>query len=145
MKTMIYYTSNYSPTAMIMAARKTGLIHESRGLFVSDLKHLILLNSGGIKGRLIFIGVDRDYKQIYALTGCGPKEIILRFLKSFLGIGSKENSNYTIIDCSGQVNLLLSLVWFFYQKNIFKFLSGHIICSLINKGFPGLRTQSENL
>ena len=145
MKTIIYYTCNNSPTALVMAARKTGLLPDDRSLLVSDLKQLTLLNSGGIKDRLIFVGVDRDYNKIYALTGCGPKEIILRFLNSFLDLCSNESKNCIITDCSGQTNILLSLGWFLYQKNILRNISGYIVCSLINKSFSVLTAQTENL
>ena len=145
MKTIIYINYNNSPTALVMAARKTGLLPDDRSLLVSDLKQLTLLNSGGMKGRLIFVGVDIDYNKIHALTGCGPKEIILRFLNSFLGLCSKESKNCIITDCSGQTNILLPLGWFLYQKNIFRFISGYIVCSLINKSFSGLTAQTENL
>ena len=148
MKTMIYYTSNYSPTALIMAARKTGLIHNDRSLLVSDLKQLTFLNSGGIKGKLIFVGADRNYNQIYALTACGPKDLILRFLNSFLGLCAKENKNsenknHAIIDCTVQPNLLLELSWFLYRKNIFRSIFGQIVCNLINKGFTRLKVEKR--
>ena len=144
MKTIIYINFNNSPTALVMAARKTGLLHNDRSLVVSDLKQLTLLSSGAIKGRLVFVGTDRNYNKIYALTGCGPKELILRFLNSFLGLCSKESKYSAIVDCSSQTNMLLSLSWFFYQKNIFCSIFGYIVCSLINKGFSGLTAQIEN-
>ena len=145
MKTIIYYSCNYSPIALVMAARKIGLLHDTRSLYVSDLKQLTFLNLGGIKGRLIFVGVDKECTKIYTLTGCGPKEIILRYIKSFLGLYNEESNNCNIIDCSGQANILLSLGWFLYQKNIFRSISGYIVCSLINKSFPDLAAQTENI
>jgi hypothetical protein len=119
-----------------MAARKTGLLHDERGLYVSDLKQIVLLNSKGTRDRLIFVGLDKDNNRIYALSGCGPRELILRFINSFISLCGKNGNNFTITDCSNSINPILSLSWYFFQKNIFG-LFGEIVCHLINKSYIG--------